>query len=194
MKRLLTLFTVILAGMLLTAGAGCIDSTEKSSPGYKVVWIGTSPAEHKAIETKITRQISPHPGVEYDNVTVSASKENDMLRIHVIAISASSQYPDLYDFTYRNGDLMQVGYLLEAIPESVRSDGINVAVQSEAVMSALGSGMGAYGTPSVKRILPETSAKFYAAKSLLSVTWTDNSVSALVDMDTRQVVQVWNGE
>ena len=48
--------------------------------------------------------------------------------------------------------------------------------------------------PTVKRILPETSAKFYASKTCLSVTWADASVSALVDMDRRSVVKTWGGE
>ena len=52
----------------------------------------------------------------------------------------------------------------------------------------------AAGIPTVKRILPETSEKFYAAKTCLSVTWTDASVSALVDMGSRSVVKTWGGE
>ncbi|HEX7628178.1 MAG TPA: hypothetical protein VF354_04575 [Candidatus Methanoperedens sp.] len=45
------------------------------------------------------------------------------------------------------------------------------------------------GLPSVKRILPGTSEKFYAPKTLLSVSW--KGISALVDPDERKVVQVW---
>ena len=50
------------------------------------------------------------------------------------------------------------------------------------------------GTPTVRRILLETTEKFYAAKTCLSVTWADASTSALVDMDTRRVVKTWSGE
>ncbi|MGP8320174.1 MAG: hypothetical protein ACT6FD_05225, partial [Methanosarcinaceae archaeon] len=56
------------------------------------------------------------------------------------------------------------------------------------------STMGAYGNPSVKRILPETAEKFYEPKTLISVTWKDIPLSALVDVDTGQVVEVWNGD
>ncbi|AKB24470.1 hypothetical protein MSMTP_1001 [Methanosarcina sp. MTP4] len=146
------------------------------------------------IETKLKQQISPYPGMEYDNVTLSASRENDKLRIHAIAESSGSRYPDLYDFTYRDGALIQVGYLLEAIPESVRSEAIGVAMQNEGIANALSTDTNAYVVSSVKRILPETSEKFYSGKTLISVTWLDYSVSALIDMDTGEVVQVWNGQ
>lgn len=62
------------------------------------------------------------------------------------------------------------------------------------IANVWGSGMNAYGVSSVKRILPETSKKFHSRKTLISVTWLDHSVSALVDLDTREVVQMWNGQ
>lgn len=194
MDRLSKLFMIALIVMFLIAGVVCINDSEKSSSGYEVTWVGTPPAESAMIETKIKQQISPYPGMEYDSVTLSASRENEKLRIHAIAESSGSRYPDLYDFTYRDGDLIQIGYLLEAIPESVRSEAIGVAMQSEGVANALSNDMNSYGVSSVKRILPETSEKFYSGKTLISVTWLDHSVSALVDMDTREVVQVWNGQ
>jgi len=46
------------------------------------------------------------------------------------------------------------------------------------------------GVPTVRRILPDTSKKYYAAKTLLSVT--SPGISALVDPDEWKVVQVWN--
>ncbi len=185
---------VALIVMFLIAGVVCINDPEKSSSSYEVTWVSTPPAESAMIETKIKQQISPYPGMEYDNVTLSASRENEKLRIHAIAKPSGSRYPDLYDFTYRDGDLIQIGYLLEAIPESVRSEAIGVAMQSEGVANALSTDMNSYGVSSVKRILSETSEKFYSGKTLISVTWLDHSVSALVDMDTREVVQVWNGQ
>lgn len=180
--------------MFLIAGVVCINGSEKSSSGYEITWVSTPPAESAMIETKINQQISPYPGMEYDNVTLSTLREDEKLRIHAIAESSVSRYPDLYDFTYRDGDLIQVGYLLEAVPESVRSEAIGVAMQSESVANALSSDTNVYGASSVKRILPETSEKFHSRKTLISVTWLDHSVSALVDMDTREVVQVWNGQ
>ncbi|KKH45132.1 hypothetical protein [Methanosarcina sp. 1.H.A.2.2] len=194
MDHLSKLFMAALVVMFLIAGVVCINDSENSSSGYEITWVGISPAESSMIETKIKQQISPYPGMEYDNVTLSASRENDKLRIHAIAESSGSRYPDLYDFTYRDGDLIQVGYLLEAIPESVRSEAIGVAIQSEDVANALITDTNAYGVSSVKRILPETAEKFYSRKTLISVTWLDHSVSALIDMDTREVVQVWNGQ
>lgn len=194
MDHLSKLFMAALVVMFLIAGVVCINDSENSSSGYEITWVGIPPAESSMIETKIKQQISPYPGMEYDNVTLSASRENDKLRIHAIAESSGSMYPDLYDFTYRDGDLIQVGYLLEAIPESVRSEAIGVAMQSEDVANALSTDTNAYGVSSVKRILPETAEKFYSRKTLISVTWLDHSVSALIDMDTREVVQVWNGQ
>ncbi|KKG12332.1 hypothetical protein [Methanosarcina sp. 2.H.A.1B.4] len=194
MDHLSKLFMAALIVMFLIAGVVCINDSENSSSGYEITWVGIPPAESAMIETKIKQQISPYPGMEYDNVTLSASRENDKLRIHAIAESSGSRYPDLYDFTYRDGDLIQVGYLLEAIPESVRSEAIGVAMQSEDVANALITDTNAYGVSSVKRILPETAEKFHSRKTLISVTWLDHSVSALIDMDTREVVQVWNGQ
>lgn len=194
MDHLSKLFVAALILMFLIAGVVCINDSEKSSSGYEVIWVGTPPAESAMIETKLKQQISPYPGMEYDNVTLSASRENDKLRIHTIAESSASRYPDLYDFTYRDGDLIQVGYLLEAIPESVRSEAIGVAMQNEGIANALSTNTNAYAVSSVKRILPETSEKFYSGKTLISVTWLDYSVSALIDMDTGEVVQVWNGQ
>ncbi|RZN33973.1 MAG: hypothetical protein EF813_10415 [Methanosarcinales archaeon] len=49
------------------------------------------------------------------------------------------------------------------------------------------------GTPTARRILPETTAEFYAEKTCLSGTWADASVSALVDMKTGSVVKTWGG-
>ncbi|MBN1134494.1 MAG: hypothetical protein JXA38_06230 [Methanosarcinaceae archaeon] len=186
--------------MMLVAGAGCIkgyDTSsleyEISSLEYEISWLGTPPTESKAIEMKIAQEVSPYSGTNYSNVTLSASVDNDSIRIHAVAISSSFRYPDLYDFTYRDGELILLGYLLEAIPEPVRNEAIGIAVQNYEISAAFEAGANAYGTPSVKRILPETAEKFYTPKTLLSVTWMDSSVSALVDMDNRQVVEVWIG-
>ncbi|HJH29856.1 MAG TPA: hypothetical protein C5S51_09235 [Methanosarcinaceae archaeon] len=186
---------IIFIVMLLTAGAGCITDADSSSPEYEIAWVGTPPAESKAIEMKIGQEVKPYSGAKYSNVTLSASGDNggERVRIHVIAVSVSSRYPDLYDFTYRDEELILVGYLLEAIPETVRSEAIGIAMQNENIALSFAAGTNTYSTPSVKRILPETAEKFYEPKTLLSVTWKDSSLSALVDMDTGQVVEVWTG-
>ena len=193
MNILPKIFTIIFIVVLLTAAAGCITGADSPSSEYDIAWVGTPLADSKTMEMKIAQVITPHSGAEYNNVTLSASGDNDRVRIHVAAVSSSSQYPDLYDFTYRDGELIRVGYLLEAIPEAVRSEAIGIAMQNENIAAALGSGANTYGTPSVKRILPGTAEKFYEPKTLFSVTWKDSSLSALVDVDTGQVVEVWTG-
>ncbi|MDW7775818.1 MAG: hypothetical protein SCH39_05685 [Methanosarcinales archaeon] len=193
MNILLKIPTIVFIVLLLTAGAGCITGTDTLSPEYDIAWAGTVPGESKAIEARIVQEVIPYSGVHYSNVTLSASRDNDRVRIHVLAVSSSSPYPDLYDFTYRDGALIRVGYLLEAIPEPVRNEAIGIAMQNENIAATFAAGTNVYSTPSVKRILPETAEKFYAPKTLLSVTWKDSSVSALVDIDKREVVEVWSG-
>ncbi|HMB45506.1 MAG TPA: hypothetical protein VKL21_06765, partial [Candidatus Methanoperedens sp.] len=77
------------------------------------------------------------------------------------------------------------GYLLEAVPVRYRNEAITVALNDRDVATSVRNS----GDPSVKRILPGTSQKFYVSKTLLSVTW--DGISALVDPDERKVVQVW---
>lgn len=179
--------------LLLVTGTGCITGTDSRTTEYDITWAGTVPDRSKAIETQIMQEVIPYSGVHYSTVTLSASEDNDRVRIHVLAETPISPYPDLYDFVYNDGKLTRVGYLLEAIPEPVRNEAIGIAMQNENISATFTAGMNAYSTPSVKRILPETAEKFYTPKTLLSVTWMDSSVSALVDMDKRQVVEVWTG-
>ena len=186
-----TILAVIAISTALIIGAGCITDTEKQIQSYRIVWAGTPPAGHEMIETELSHQIAPHPGMVYDNVTVSIMEKEGAMHLRVSATSSACRYPDLYDFTYQNRELVRTGYLLEAIPESVRQDAIAIAMQNQEIVGALS---GDAGVPTVKRILPETSAKFYAPKTLLSVTWIDAMVSALVDMDARRVVKTWSGE
>ena len=180
-------FFLILGGFLLIAGSGCIDTPQQST--YDINWIDTPPFGAEAIEGLIAQHISPYPGAEYDNITASASGDGNALRIRVVAISNECEYSDLYEFVYRDGELIRVGYLLEAIPEPIRTEAINIATQSGEVSGFPTSAV----QPSVKRILPETATKFHSQKTLISITWMDASVSALVDMDTKSVVQVWSG-
>ena len=195
MKNSTALSVVLLFALLVTAISGCVVGADDASLENSVVWIGTPPAESKDIGKKIIQQVIPYAGTEYENITISASKENDKLRLHVSGASANTMRPDLYDFTYNydNNELIRTSYLLEAIPESIRGEAIGIAMQNEQIRDVLSAGMGGSGAPSVKRILPETAEKFYEPKTLLSVTWKDSSLSTLVDVDTGQVVEVWSG-
>ena len=195
MKKSTALSAVILIALLVAAISGCITGTNDASSENSVVWIGTPPAKSEDIGKKIIQQVIPYSGTKYENITISASQKNDKLRLHVSCVSPNTVHPDLYDFTYNynNNELIRVSYLLEAIPESVRGEAIGIAMQNEQIRDVLSTGMGGSGTPSVKRILAETAEKFYEPKTLLSVTWKDSSLSALVDVDTGQVVEVWSG-
>jgi len=190
MKNATTL-AVIAISTALIVGAGCITDTEKEIQSYRIIWAGTLPADHEMIETELSHQIAPYDGMLYDNVTVSVVEKEGAMHLRVSTTPSACRYPDLYDFTYQNRELARTGYLLEAIPESVRQDAIGIAMQDPGIAGALSDGA---GVPTVKRILPETSSEFYAPKTLLSVTWIDRAVSALVDMDTRRVVKTWSGE
>ncbi len=183
----------ILIMIFLSAGIFSLTDSTPSSSVNEFKWIGTTPADFDKIEENIAQQLSPYPGIKYDNITLSASEESNKIHIHATASSSDSRYADRYDFTYHDDELILAGYILEAIPESVRSEAIVLAIENEEIASAMDSGMQIKGDPSVKQILPKTSEKFYTGKSLISVTWLDSSISALVDMDTSTVVQVWTG-
>ena len=194
MKNPTVLSVILLIALLGAAISGCVVGTDDASL-ENIVWVGTPPEKNDDIGKMIIQQVIPYAGTEYENITISASKENDKLRLHVSGVSANSMHPDLYDFTYDydKNELIRVSYLLEAIPESVRGEAIGIAIQNEQIRNVLSTGMGGSSIPSVKRILPETAEKFYEPKTLLSVTWKDSSLSALVDVDTGQVVEVWSG-
>jgi len=195
MKKIIALFVVLLFTVLMTSISGCVVGTGDGALENSIVWIGTPPAESGVIEKKIIQQVIPNTGTEYENITISASQENDKLCLHVSGMSANTMYPDLYDFTYNydNNEMTRVSYLLEAIPESVRGEAIGIAMNNEQIREVLFTGKSGNSIPSVKRILPETAKKFYEPKTLFSVTWKDSSLSALVDVDTGLVVDVWSG-
>lgn len=186
--RLFLLFFVI---VIIIGSTGCITDTEKPSAPHEIVWGGAQLPDSDLIEEKLLHQISPYSGTMYDNITVSASSEDAIIRLHVLASSRACPYPDQYDFTYSDCELVLNGYILEAIPEPDRSDAVRIAMQNEELADMLGMDAGG---PTVKRILPETAAKFYAPETLLSVTWQSKQVSALVDINTRKVVKTWRGE
>lgn len=190
MKKTPALVLIAISTVLIIS-AGCITDTDTGTKtqSYEIVWVGTPPAGDEMIEAELSRRIIPYPGTVYDNVTVSIMEKDGVMRFRVSATSSACRYPDLYDFTYNNR-LIRTGYLLEAIPEPVRQDAIGIAMQNQEIADAISGA----GIPTVKRILPETSEKFYAPKTLLSVTWIDAPVSALVDMDSRSVVETWKGD
>ena len=186
---LTSIMLVLTISIALTIGAGCVGPGQNGQ-SYNVTWAGTQPDDHKTIETQVSRQIAPYPGVAYSNVTISKSKKDGDAHFRVSATLPGCQYPDLYDFAYPDQKLTRTGYLLEAIPDATRQDAIGIAMQNPGIAGVLPDGAGA-GVPTVRRILPETAAEFYAEKTCVSVTWADVSVSALVDMDTGSVVETW---
>nr|QNO50678.1 hypothetical protein FFGHKCHG_00032 [Methanosarcinales archaeon ANME-2c ERB4] len=189
---LTSIILVLTIGIALTIGAGCVGPGQDSQ-SYNVTWTDTQPDDHTAIETQVSRQIAPYPGVAYSNVTISKSKKDGDTHLRVSATLPGCQYPDLYDFVYQDQKLTRTGYLLEAIPDAARQDAIGIAMQNPDIAGALPDDAGA-GIPTVRRILPETAAEFYAEKTCVSVTWADASVSALVDTDTGSVVETWGAD
>jgi hypothetical protein len=170
---------IILAVMI----AGCLDaSSTKPDWAHDVNWMGEKP--DSIVEKELWTQITPYR-IEYDIVNITAKSESDGLHLRVIGISNAAINPDVYDFTYSDGILTRTSYLLEALQPHDRNAAIAAAMQKKEVMEK-----GVPGVPTVRRILPDTSKKYYAAKTLLSVTWT--GISVLVDPDEWKVVQVWN--
>ncbi len=184
-----SIILILAVSIALLIGAGCVE-TGQNGQSYNVTWAGTQPDDSKTIETHISRQIAPYQGVVYGNVTISKSEKDGVTHLRVSATVPGCQYPDLYDFAYQNRKLTRTGYLLEAVPDAIRQDAIGIAMQNPEIAGVLPDGAGA-GVLTVRRILPETAAEFYAEKTCLSVTWTDASVSALVDMETGSVVKTW---
>jgi hypothetical protein len=186
---LASIIPILAVSTALLIGAGCVETGENSQ-SYNVTWIGAQPDDHETTETHISSQIAPYEDVVYGNVTISKSEKDGIIHLHVSATSPECSYPDLYDFAYSNQKLTRTGYLLEAIPDATRQDAIGIAMQNPEITSVLPDGADA-GVLTVRRILPETAAEFYAEKTCLSVTWADASVSALVDMETGSVVETW---
>ncbi len=159
-------------------------SIDKPEWAHNVRWVDERPDNAENIEKLIWQEISPYR-TEYDIVNMSAKEDNKEMYIKVIAISTDSENPDIYELVYNNNGLAITGYLLESIPMTYRNEAIRIALNDKNVSSSLRNPQ----NPSVKRILPGTSEKFYMPKTLLSVTW--KGISALVDPDERKVVQVW---
>ncbi len=178
--------TLVIGIIVLTLGIGL--SLSQKQPDVKPSWVQQvqwqdKPADAAAIEELLWTEITPYR-TEYETVNISSDTTREGLRLNVVATSKEMDKQDIYDFLYDGNELLLTGYLLEAIPSQYSDDAIAIAIGNQEVAASA-----ANGAPTVRRILPKTSEKFYAPKTLLSVTW--EGVSALVDPDERKVVQVW---
>lgn len=181
-----TIITIIL--LIVGLGIGLALDQDKSSSrpqwAHNVQWSGEKPDNAQSIEELLWFDIAPYK-TEYDTVNISSKGDANQMRISVTAKAVGSEKPDIYDFAYQDNELLLTGYLLEALPQMLRNEAMGIALTDKDLAASVRNS----GEPSVKRILPKTSEKFYAPKTLLSVTW--KGISALVDPDERKVVQVW---
>jgi hypothetical protein len=182
MKSMIGIIAILLI-LGIGLGVSQIQSDVKPSWVHKVQWSDKVDDSSK-IERLLWTEITTYR-TEYEMVNISASQEGKDLHLKVIATAEDTDRPDIYDFVYDGKELLLTGYLLEAIPSYHRNEAIVIALGNQEVAASSASA----GTPTVRRILPETSEKFYAPKILLSVTWGE--VSALIDPDEGKVVQIW---
>ena len=178
--------TVILLILGLGIGLALDQGNSNVRPEWvhNVQWQGDRPDNAGKIEELLFLEIAPYK-TEYELVNISTKGDKNKMDIKVTATTLDSEIPDIYDFVFENNDLLMTGYLLEAIPATYRNDAIGIALTDRDLATSVSN----LGVPSVKRILPKTSEKFYLPKTLLSVSW--KGISALVDPDERKVVQVW---
>ena len=180
--------TVILLILGLGIGLALDQGNSNVRPEWvhNVQWQGDRPDNAGKIEELLFLEIAPYK-TEYELVNISTKGDMNKMDIKVTATTLDSEIPDRYDFVFENNDLLMTGYLLEAIPATYRNDAIGIALTDRDLATSVS--VSNPGVPSVKRILPKTSEKFYLPKTLLSVSW--KGISALVDPDERKVVQVW---
>ena len=171
--------------------SGCI-STVSTRPDWvhDVTWTGNGEAD-ATIEALLWNQIEPDTSIEYATLDITATHKGDVMYLNVRGTSNQTPYMDIYNFIYENGNLTMTGYMLEAIHPQRRMKALSIAMQDMTIRQAVAD---THQEPTVKRILPETSEKFYEPKTLYSVTWQDLRVSALVDIPTNRVVDTWMGE
>ncbi len=137
---------------------------------------------HTNLTELVKANLYPFDGYSYDNVSVKVMGD----LVYVKARCSKLDGVDEYLFMNDNGTLILKSYCLEALPQALKDELIEIALSNETIAK------NAEGVVTVRRILPQTSAKFYAPKELFSVTWHGNSiVSALIDLDKGKVVRVY---
>lgn len=184
-KIIVTIILLILGlGIGLALDQGNSNSNVRPEWVHNVQWQGDRPDNAGKIEELLFLEITPYK-TEYELVNISTKGDTNKIGIKVTATTLDSEIPDIYDFVFEKNELLMTGYLLEAIPATYRNDAIGIALTDRDLATSVSNP----GIPSVKRILPKTSEKFYLPKTLLSVSW--KGISALVDPDERKVVQVW---
>ncbi len=178
--------TKLIIGLLIL-GVGVQLSLNQEQVTAKPGWVKDvkwqdKPSDAARIEELLWTKISPYM-TEYELVNISSINKGESVGLRVIATIKDSDNPDIYDFVYENNELQPTGYLLEAIPPMYRDEAIGIALGDREVAASV------TGSPTVRRVLPKTSEKFYAPKTTLSVSW--KGISALVDTDERKVAKVW---
>ncbi len=183
--QIMKILAKLLIGLvILVLGIALINSGQSDAKPSWVNEVHWQEKQDAKVEKLLWDQISPYR-TDYETVNISAIPEGKRLRLKVIAAIKESDRPDIYDFSYEDDRLIMTGYLLEAIPPQYRDEAISTALSSSEVTSSLVNPV----IPTVRRILPATSEKYYSPKTLLSVTW--DGTSALVDPDEHKVVKVW---
>ncbi len=199
-KKIVAVVVVAAGGVYLVLTATKPAPDLDSDLSTTVEFSGTELDEktERSILSVVSAEMMSYKGVKYDRVNIAATENGEDYDLTVVCFSDKCEYPDVYDFTYYDASeqLVQTGYVLEAIPQTDRAEAISVALQNEEAANLLRANGLESVTPTVRRVLPETAEKFYVPKTLLSVTWTlfgENPavVSVLVDPDEGKVVNVW---
>ncbi len=182
-------FTKLAIGLIITVSIVIGLNLSQKQPDAKPAWVHQvrwedKPDDRARMEEKLWTKISPYK-TEYELVYINLSTEGRVLRLKVIAAAKDSDNPDIYDFVYESGTLFLKGYLLEAVPAMYRNEAISIALRNKEVAASVVNS----SAPVVRRILPSTSERFYAPKTLFSVTWV--RISALIDLDERKVIKIW---
>ena len=195
---------IFLSLLFVALAIGCLQGFQgqENAPSVTVSGKGIEEEALKKIKRGIGGAVLPYPGITYDSINVTARKQGSSISLEVLASAhpGLAEGVDIYGFIYDPGsdEFFLKGYSLENLPLSVKDDAINVALQSDELTQLLESMALFQEEPTVKRILPATSEKFYQPKTLFSVTWRDyetgNVVSALVDPGEGKLVQLWSRE
>ncbi len=193
---------IILPLLFAAFAVGCLQGFQgkEKVPAVAVSGHGIGEEDLTKIEKGIRDAVLPYPGITYDSINVTAKKQGSFIYLEVLASAhpGLAEGLDIYSFIYDPGsdEFILKGYSLENLPPPVRDDAINVALQSDELTPLLESMTLFQEEPTVKRILPATSEKFYQPKTLFSVTWRNyeegSAVSALVDLEEGKLLQLWS--